>query len=231
MEHDGGSGPGLTAPGYTRRRGHRWPIALADLPAQVQQYGAFQTIGGDLESMLKRSEDFSTIWSTNGGSCSVATNTADTLAPDGNQTADKLTSNGDLAKIQQQIAGLADGGTYTFYVWAKVASGTRKVSLAIVDNAYASYLADPTHVTLTTSWQRFKITGTLASSQTGLWVVVRNYTGNSDEWTNGTVIYVWGACLQSRKGRTRSEPTSGPGICRCLAFAPAPHLGRPSSAE
>jgi hypothetical protein len=51
-------------------------------------------------------------------------------------------------KIQQQIAGLTDGGTYTFYVWAKVASGTRKASLAIVDKAYAAYLAGPTQVTL-----------------------------------------------------------------------------------
>ena len=39
--------------------------------------------------------------------------------------------------IQQQIAGLADGGTYTFYIWARVPSGTRKVSIAIVDNPYA----------------------------------------------------------------------------------------------
>jgi hypothetical protein len=158
--------------------------------------GPYQTVGGDVENMLKRSEDFSTVWSTDGGSCSVAANTSDTSAPDGNQTADKLTSNGDAAKIQQQVAGLADGGTYTFYIWAKVATGTRKVSLAIVDNAYAAYLAGPTPVTLTAAWQRFKITATLASGQTGLWVVVRNYTGSGDEWTNGTVIYLWGACLQ-----------------------------------
>jgi hypothetical protein len=158
--------------------------------------GPHQTVGGDVENMLKRSEDFSTVWSTDGGSCSVASNTVDTLAPDGNQTADKLESNGDAAKLQQQVAGLADGGTYTFYVWARVASGTRKVSLAIVDNAYAAYLAGPTQVMLTTVWQRFKITATLASGQTGLWVVVRNFVGNGDEWTNGTVIYLWGACLQ-----------------------------------
>lgn len=97
--------------------------------------------------------------------------------------------------IQQQIAGLVDGGTYTFYVWAKVVSGTRKVSLAIVNNAYASYLAGPTQVTLTTAWQRFKITGTLASGQTGLWIVVRQYDSNGDDWTTGS-IYLWGACLQ-----------------------------------
>jgi len=53
--------------------------------------------------------------------------------------------------IQQQIAGLGDGGTYTFCVWAKVASGTKKVSLAIVNNAYGAYLAGPTQITLTTA--------------------------------------------------------------------------------
>lgn len=190
------SGPGLLRQDSTGNVVTVGAIGLVDLPAQLQQCGPFQTIGGDLENMLKRSEDFSAIWSTDGGSCSVAANIADTQAPDGNQTADKLTSNGDAAKIQQQTAGLIDGGTYTFYVWAKVASGTRKVSLAIVDNAYASYLAGPTQVTLTAAWQRFKITGTLASGQTGLWVVVRNYTGNGDEWTSSTVIYLWGACLQ-----------------------------------
>ena len=34
------------------------------------------------------------------------------------------------------------------------------MSIAIVDNAYAGYLAGPTSITLTTAWQRFKITGT-----------------------------------------------------------------------
>ena len=66
------------------------------------------------------------------------------------------------------MAGLASGGQYTFYVWGKVASGTKQVSIAIVDNAYAGYLAGPTSITLSTVWQRFKITGTLAGGQTGV---------------------------------------------------------------
>ena len=97
--------------------------------------------------------------------------------------------------IQQQVAGLTSGGQYTFYVWGKVASGTRQVSKAIVDNAYAGYLAGPTSITLTTAWQRFKITGTLAGGQTGLWIVVRQFAGNGDNWTSGA-IYLWGSCLQ-----------------------------------
>jgi len=160
----------------------------------LQQSGPYQTIGGAFENAAKFSEDFAAgVWDRNGGSCSVTPNSV--IAPDGNQTADTITAVTDTPVIQQQIAGLADGGTYTFYIWARVASGTRKVSLAIVNNAYTEYLAGPTQITLTTSWQRFKITGTLASGQTGLWIVVRQYTANGDDWTSGN-IHLWGTCLQ-----------------------------------
>jgi len=156
--------------------------------------GPHQTLGGPLENMAKHSENFAAAaWDRNGGSCSVTSNAI--IAPDGNQTADVITAVTTTPVLQQQAAGLADGGTYTFYIWARVASDTRKISLAIVNNAYAAYLAGPTQVTLTTSWQRFKITGTLASGQTGLWIVVRQFSGNGDDWTTGD-IHLWGACLQ-----------------------------------
>ncbi len=160
----------------------------------IVECGPYQTVGGAFENMARYSEDFSVAtWDKNGGSCSVTANS--TTAPDGNTTADTVTASTATPIIQQQIAGLVDSGTYTFYVWGKVASGTRKVSLAIVNNAYGAYLAGPTQVTLTTAWQRFKITGTLAGGQTGLWIVVRQYDSNGDDWTTGS-IYLWGACLQ-----------------------------------
>jgi len=125
--------------------------------------------------------------------------------------------------IQQQIAGLADAGTCTFYVWARVPSGTRKVSLAIVNNAYAAYLAGPTQITLTTSWQRFKVTGTLASGQTGLWIVVRQYAANGDDWTIGD-IHLWGACLQQgndpQKAYTRTSASQTLHVHSGLAAGP-----------
>ncbi len=156
--------------------------------------GPYQTVGGAFENMAKYSEDFTVAaWDKNGGSCSVTANS--TAAPDGSTTADTIMAVTATPIIQQQIADLADAGTYTFYVWAKVASGTKQVSIAIVDNAYSGYLAGPTSITLTTVWQRFKITGTLAGGQTGLWIVVRQYAGNGDNWTSGA-IYLWGACLQ-----------------------------------
>ncbi len=184
--------------------------------------GPHQTIGGPLENMAKHSENFAAAgWDKNGGSCSVTSNSI--IAPDGNQTADVITAVADTPVIQQQIAGLADGGTYTFYVWARVASGTRKVSVAIVNNAYATYLAGPTQVTLTTSWQRFKITGTLASGQTGLWIVVRQFSGNGDDWTTGD-IHLWGACLQQgndpQKAYARTWATQTPHMQSGVASGP-----------
>lgn len=184
--------------------------------------GPHQTIGGPLENMAKHSEDFAAAtWDKNGGSCSVTSNSI--IAPAGNQTADAITATTTTPVIQQQIAGLADGGTYTFYVWARVATGTRKISLAIVNNGYAAYLAGPTQVTLTTSWQRFKITGTLAGGQAGLWIVVRQFAGNGDDWIAGD-IHLWGACLQQgndpQKAYARTWTSQVPHAASGLATGP-----------
>jgi hypothetical protein len=129
----------------------------------------------------------------------------------------------DTPVIQQQIAGLADGGTYTFYIWARVSSGTRKVSVAIVNNAYAAYLAGPTQTVVSASWQRFKIIGTLASGQTGLWIVVRQFAANGDDWTTGD-IHLWGACLQQgndpQKTYARTWASEAPHVQSGLATGP-----------
>ena len=225
----GGTGANLSAtgPGFLRQESTGNPvtvgtIALADLPPELQQSGPYQTIGGAFENMAKASEDFSaSVWDRNGGSCSVTPNSV--TAPDGNQTADTVTAVTDTPVIQQQIAGLAAGGTYSFYIWARVPSGTRKVSLAIVNNAYSAYLAGPTQITLTTAWQRFKITGTLAAGQTGLWIVVRQYAANGDDWTTGD-IHLWGACLQQggdpKKGYARTWASQMPHVNAGLAAGP-----------
>jgi len=161
---------------------------------QSLESGAYQTVGGPYENMAKYSEDFTVAtWDKNGGSCTVTGNAV--TAPDGNATADEIAASTTTPVLQQNVAGLVDGGTYTFYIWARVASGTRKVSIAIVNNSYGAYLAGPTQVTLTAAWQRFKITATLDSGQTALWIVVRQYDSNGDDWTTGS-IYIWGACLQ-----------------------------------
>ena len=175
---------------------------------QSFECGAFQTVGGPFENMAKYSEDFTAAtWDKNGGSCSATANSS--TAPDGNATADTITAVTATPIVQQQIAGLASGGQYTFYVWAKVASGTKQVSIAIVDNAYAGYLAGPTSITLTTAWQRFKITGTLAGGQTGLWIVVRQFAGNAITGRVAPSAYGARACSRATIRRV-GTPGLGP---------------------
>jgi hypothetical protein len=47
----------------------------------------------------------------------------------------------------------------------------------------------------------------LAAGQTGLWIVVRQYAENGDDWTTGSIC-LWGACLQQgndpKKGYART---------------------------
>ena len=74
-------------------------------------------------------------WDKNAGSCAVTTNLVP--APDGNQTGDIITASTGTPVLQQNVAGLVDGGTYTFYIWARVNTGTKTVSLAIVNDAPA----------------------------------------------------------------------------------------------
>jgi hypothetical protein len=154
--------------------------------------GPFGTDGAPYENMLKYSEDFSVAtWDKNGGTCTVTANSV--LAPDGNQTADTVAASGAAGLIRQNIAGLVANGQYTFYIWLKVPSGTMTVSMGILDNGWTTWLVGPTAVTLTTSWQRFKITATMTGGATALWVAIGHYT---DGWTSGLSFYAWGACLQ-----------------------------------
>jgi len=76
---------------------------------------------------------------------------------------------------------------------------------------------------LTTSWQRFKITGTLASGQPALWIVVRQFVGNGDDWTTGD-IHLWGANLQQgddpQEAHARTWASQTPHVDSGLAAGP-----------
>jgi hypothetical protein len=178
--------------------------AYLDSHLDSVECGPFGTIGGPYENMAKYSEDFSVgTWDKNGGTCTVSANTV--VAPDGNQTADAVTASGSAGLIRQNIAGLVANGQYTFYIWLKVPSGTMTVSLGILDNGWTTWLVGPAAVTLTTSWQRFKVTATLTGGATSLWVAIGHY---SDGWTSGLSFHGWGGCLQQgndpKKGYART---------------------------
>jgi len=203
--------------------------AYADSHMQSLECGAFQTVGGPYENMLKYSEDFSVgAWDKNGGTCTVSSNAV--VAPDGNTTADAVTASGAAGLIRQNIAGLVANGQYTFYVWLKVPSGTMTVSLGILDNGWTTWLVGPAAVTLTTSWQRFKVTGTMTGGAASLWVAIGHYT---DGWTAGNVFHAWGACLQQgndpKKAYARTWAYQAGPVAAGVACGPLMVVGKDTS--
>jgi hypothetical protein len=191
--------------------------------------GPFQSVGGLFENMAKYSEDFSVgTWDKNGGTCTVSANSV--VAPDGNQTADAVTASGAAGLIRQNIAGLVANGQYTFYVWLRVPSGTMTVSIGILDNGWTTWLMGPTAVTLTTSWQRFKVTGTMTGGATSLWVAIGHYT---DGWTSGQTFHAWGACLQQgndpKKAYARTWGYQAGPVAAGVACGPLMVVGKDTS--
>ncbi|MBZ5620494.1 MAG: hypothetical protein LAQ69_17470 [Acidobacteriia bacterium] len=73
------------------------------------------------------------------------------------------------------------------------------------------------------AWQRFKITGTLAAGQTGLWVAVRQFAANGDDCTTGD-IHLWGTCLQQgsdpQAAYARTSASQTPHLAPGLATGP-----------
>ena len=203
--------------------------AYLDSHLNSVECGPFQSAGGPYENMAKYSEDFSVAtWDKNGGTCTVSANSV--VAPDGNQTADAVTASGAAGLIRQNIAGLVANGQYTFYLWLKVPSGTMTVSLGILDNGWTTWLVGPTAVTLTTSWQRFKVTGTMAGGATSLWVAIGHYT---DGWTSGQTFHAWGACLQQgndpKKAYARTWGYQAGPVAAGVACGPLMVVGKDTS--
>ncbi|MCZ2152963.1 MAG: hypothetical protein LC114_03510 [Bryobacterales bacterium] len=203
--------------------------AYLDSHLNSVECGPFGTIGGPYENMAKYSEDFSVAtWDKNGGTCTVSANSV--VAPDGNQTADAVTASGSAGLIRQNIAGLLANGQYTFYIWLKVPSGTMTVSIGILDNGWTTWLAGPTAVTLTTSWQRFKVTGTMTGGATSLWIAIGHY---SDTWTSGQTFHAWGACLQQgndpKKAYARTWGYQAGPVAAGIACGPLLVVGKDTS--
>jgi hypothetical protein len=191
--------------------------------------GPYGSTGGPFENMAKYSEDFSVAtWDKNGGTCTVTANSV--VAPDGNQTADAVTASGAAGLIRQNIAGLVANGQYTFYVWLKVPSGTMTVSLGILDNGWTTWLVGPSPVTLTTSWKRFKVTGTMTGGATAIWIAIGHY---SDTWTSGQTFHAWGACLQQgndpKKAYARTWGYQAGPVAAGVACGPLMVVGKDTS--
>lgn len=157
-----------------------------------EEHGPYQTSGYSFENLVKSSEEFDNArWSYNTPNITFTAN--NTVGPDGNSTADKLTATSSSPIMSQLVGGLTAGTTMTAYIWLKTASGSVTTHLEIIDAGFSN-IQGSSAITITPTWTRFKVTGAVASGQTQIQFVLRSYGG--DTWTTGD-IYAWGACLQT----------------------------------
>jgi hypothetical protein len=199
----------------------------ATVPAGPQASGNQWYCG--LENLLLYSQDFSntSAW----GIIANATITPNTIvAPDGTTTADDVsfsaTGTGSYVGQPNLTPPYAIAGeTFTFSVWLKTASGTHSLTLNVEDQLGVVIAISAFQVT--TSWQRFSITGTFNNATTGFKVFIYN----PDAVTH---YHYWGAQLERWTSATSYVATTSvaPVIPRGLAtLAIAPALGTQVTAD
>jgi len=127
-------------------------------------------------------------------------------APDGNATANSLTSSTiDGYIFQSPISATTQPfGTFTMSVWLKVPSGTLNFNIYLIDGGGAGFLTQQL-CALTTSWQRFSITRTTSAYiTTGLQAQI----GGGSSFGVGRVIHIWGVQIEPGPGVSYYLPTT-----------------------
>lgn len=150
------------------------------------------------ENLLLQSQTFDNASWT--GSATVTAN-SDT-APDGTTTADTLNPTGGSNISKSQQASTSTTGTYTASIYARVASGTGKVYLSLLDGAWGA-ASTSTTCNLTTTWTRFTVSRTLTAGNTRFVVI-----GQTDVSTDATTCIIWGAQLEQRSSATAYTATT-----------------------
>jgi hypothetical protein len=145
--------------------------------------------GGALVNLLLYSEQFdNAVWANS--STTVTANAA--TDPLGGVTADAVAYSvaGTNAFIVQFVTPSTPvaNQTFTFSCWVKTPSGTNSANLLIEDQTGAVIVN--TAFPITSSWQRFSVTGTMGPSATSVRVFVYNLA------TAGT-LHLWGAQLEN----------------------------------
>ena len=178
-------------------------------------YPAGTLLEPEIENLMPYSEDFNS-WSTK-TNISVSTDTAETNAPDGTQTADKITNTATDTGLANTISSITGTHTVSVYVkysgttnWARITSG--------IGNPQAWF--DINNGTVGTQsngavgriqpvgngWYRCIMTANF-SGATSFAIMPSSANGSTTEG-NGNSLYVWGYQIEANSYDTSYIPTT-----------------------
>lgn len=197
-------------------------VTRASNKTRVKSGGLIETIGNNVPALdyslsscpalaidpaatnlVLQSQDFATTWTTVSGA-SVTANS--TTSPDGTTNADTLTYGAGPASGLQQLVTMSTSTSYTFSLYAKVATGTQDFRLSYYDGASLTNSSD---LTATTDWQRFEFTFTTAAFHFSEGIrIIQPVAGGAGP------IFVWGAQLELGSHATGYIPTTTLAVAR-----------------
>jgi len=160
--------------------------------------GQTGVLRGTGQNLVVRSEDFS---NASWGKTSVTVTANSTTAPDGTTTADTLAATSADSACFQGVTTSSVGLTYTFSVYLRADVATN-ISIAFYDTP--TYNVTLAACAVTTSWQRFSVTRTLASSATGIQATI----GGNSTFSTGESVYAWGAQVELGSTANTYIPTT-----------------------
>lgn len=182
------------------------------LPAIILQPGCTNTLFDarctlTKSNLLKFSEQFdNAVWTLSWATPAAAVTPNSVADPNGNLTADMLsfgaTGAGQESGIQQDSGVVpVNGSVYTFAVWLRAASAITCV-IRLVQATGQNDI--PVTVNLTTSWQRFSMSVTMAGAGAGTLLARIQNLGN----TSARSVFAWGAQLELGPVATAYQSTT-----------------------
>ncbi|WP_263418904.1 RHS repeat-associated core domain-containing protein [Terriglobus albidus] len=148
------------------------------------------TNGSEYANILSNSQTLTgSTWGISQGTIQPTSATA----PDNTNTAATVTSNStanDTYVIDSVVnPSLYSGSTVTASVYLRVPSGSVSTRIYLINVGTSGWsIANSSLITLTTTWQRFTVTGTNQNGLTQLSLQI----GGAGAFTNGQVLQVWG---------------------------------------